>query len=304
MCDEKKEWDNVRKRNLRISIAKGLIAEKWNSERAFSETELRNVFRFKTGDLVYYATDFFYKLEEEYTLSEIERNYIVKIIHSNKIAGKLLKDADARFVAEFGSFHDEYENGGYRNFSHDRYNKIEKSVAEILPVLHWGHLPVFNKYLLYNREIDPEQNTVEFYGHYDCLSAMLDEIRGKGQKMQIDSDDTLGKKLIFEVYTRRWGHTDRYQMQRTIDGWECSHMATGGKCEKNGDGGLFRSLNHDSVFFSEEAVRYAMEQLWEAADEGEIDFEELQRRLQQVADWISHVEKAVGEKQPEWVGYY
>ena len=177
-------------------------------------------------------------------------------------------------------------------------------MAEILPVLHWGHLPIFNKYLLYNRGIDPEQHTVEFYGHYDCMKAMLAEIRGSGLEMQISSDDTLGKNLAFEVYTRRWGHTDRYQIQRTIDGWKCSYIAIGGKCDKNGEGGLFNNLNHDAVFFPEEGVKYAMEELWEDADEGRIDLKELQRRLQQVADWISHVEKAVGEKQPEWVNYY
>lgn len=304
MCDEKKEWDNVRKRNLRISIAKGLIAKEWNSEREFSEIELKNVFFFKASDLVYYAKDFFKESKEKYTLSEIEKKYIDKILSANKIARKFLKDADARFVAEFGSFHDEYENGGYGNFLYDRYEKIEKSMEEILPVLHWGHLPIFNKYLLYNREINPEWHIVEFYDHYDCLKAMLDEIRGKGQKMQIDSDATLGKELMFEVYTRRWGHSDRYRVRRTIDGWECSHIAIGGKCEKSGEGGLFNNLNHDSVFFPKEAVKYAMKELWEAADEGKIDLEELQKRLQQVADWISHVEKAVGEKQPKWVNYY
>ena len=304
MYDEKKEWDNVRKRNLRISIAKGLITKKWNTERVFSEIELKNVFRFKVCDFAYYAKDFFDKSDEKYTLIEAEREYIDKILNANKIVADVLKDADARFVAEFGSFHDEYENSGYGNFSYDQYKKIEKKVKEILPVLHWGHLPIFNKYLLYNRGIDPEQHIVEFYDHYDCLKAMLHEIRGKGQEMQIDSDDTLGKVLKFEVYTRRWGHTDQYRIQRTIDGWECSHLAIGGKCEKNGVGGLFNNLKHDSVFFPEEAVKYAMEELWEAADEGEIDLEELQKRLQQVADWISHVEKAAGEKQPEWVNYY
>lgn len=304
MYDEKKEWDNVRKRNLRISIVKGLIEEKWNSERVFSDMELKNVFRFKASDFAYYAKDFFYKSENEYTLSETEKKYIEKILHANKIATKFLKDADARFVAEFGSFHDEYENGGYRNFSYDRYEKIEKNMAEILPVLHWGHLPIFDKYLLYNRGREPEQCIIEFYDHYDCLKAMLNEIRGKGQKMQIESDDTLEKNLVFEVYTRRWGHTDRYRMKRTIDGWKCSHIVIEGKCKKDGEGSLFENLHHDSVFFPEEAVKCAMQELWEAADEGEINLEELQRRLQQVADWISHVEKAVGEKQPEWVGYY
>ena len=58
------------------------------------------------------------------------------------------------------------------------------------------------------------------------------------------------------------------------------------------------------MFFPEDGVRYAMKKLWEQADEGELSFEELQDRLQQIADWISHVEAAVGEAQPDWVGYY
>lgn len=304
MYDEKEAWDNVRKRNLRISIAKGLLAENRSSQEQFSEAELKNVFRFKASDLAYYLKDFFYRAGEQYVLTDKERTYIDKILEAHKTASELLKDADARFVAEFGSFHDGYEKGGYDSFSYERYEKVEKNVAELLPVLHWGHLPIFNKYLLYNRGVSPEEDITAFYDHYDGLKAMLNEIRGKGEKMQIQSDNTLGKNLVFEVYTRRWGHTDRYQMRRTIDGWECSHIAIGGKCKKDGEGSLLQNLHHDLVFYPEEAVRYAMEELWEAADEGEIDLEELQRRLQQVADWVSHVEKAVGEKQPEWVNYY
>lgn len=304
MYDEEKQWDYVRKRNLRISIAKGLLEKKWSTEISFSESELKQVFRFKARDLAYYAIAFFHRSGTEYTLLKEEKKYIDKILHANKIATEYLKDADAKFVAEFGGFHDEQEYGGYTYFSHSRLHEIEKSVQELLPVLHWGHLPIFNKYLLFNREVDPEQSLIEFYDHYDCLKAMLDEIRGKGMNMQIESDDTLEKNLEFEVYTRRWGHSDRYRMKRTIDGWYCGHIAINGACRKDGDGALLTNLHHDSVFFPEEAVKYAMQQLWEAADEGEIGLKELQNRLQQVADWISHVEKAVGEKQPEWVNYY
>lgn len=67
---------------------------------------------------------------------------------------------------------------------------------------------------------------------------------------------------------------------------------------------MLANLHHDCVFFPEDGVKYGMEELWEAADEGEVDLEGLQERLQQVADWISHVEKAVGAGQPEWVNYY
>lgn len=299
MHKEELRWRSVRKRNLRISIVKGLVAEQWGTERVFSRAELSQVFCFKVSDFAYFAKDFFHNSSEKYILSEEEKKYIDKILEAHNIAVPYLKDADTRFLTEYGSYHDEYENSHGR-FSHEKYKAIEKKIAELLPVLHWGHLPIFSKYLLYNRRIEPEQQLFEFYAHIHCLNAMLDEIRGKGQKMQIESDNTLGKELIFEVYTRRWGYTDQYGMRRTIDGWECDYE----KCKKNGEGALFEKLKHDSVFFPEEGVKYAMEELWEAADEGEIDLKELQARLQQVADWISYVERAVGDKQPEWVNYY
>ena len=66
---------------------------------------------------------------------------------------------------------------------------------------------------------------------------------------------------------------------------------------------MFQNLEHDNVFFPRDGVAYAFEKLWEDADEGKIDFNELSNRLQQVANWISEVEKSI-LKQPEWVNYY
>ena len=301
MCYETDEW--VRIRNLRISIARGLLSESWNIKREFSESELKNVFRFKCFDLANYSSYFFSKSDGKYTLTKKEMTYINKILHSNKIAKPFLQDADARFISEFGGFYNEYVSN-YSDFPFGRYEKIEKRLMEIIPVLHWGHLPILNKYLLHNRGINPEEDSLKFYCDFDCMKAILDEIEGRSQIMSIKSDDTIGKKITFEVYTRRWGHSDIYRMQRTIDGWLCNHMAINGKCEKSGEGALFNNLNHNCVFYPEEAVMFAMEKLWETADEGEIDLVELQNRLQQIADWISSVEKAVGNNQPEWVNYY
>ncbi len=68
--------------------------------------------------------------------------------------------------------------------------------------------------------------------------------------------------------------------------------------------GSFCNLNHDSIFFPEGAIKHALETLWCMADEEEMPVEELQEKLQQIASWISVMEKTVGEYQPEWVGYY
>ena len=89
--------------------------------------------------------------------------------------------------------------------------------------------------------------------------------------MSNESDDTLESKIPFKVYTRRWGHEDRYSIKRTVDGWYCGYIAINGKCKKNGEGGLFNNLDHDCIFY--------------------------------LTDWISAVEKSINA-QPDWVGYY
>ena len=106
--------------------------------------------------------------------------------------------------------------------------------------------------------------------------------------------------MKFIVYTRRYAHEEIYIIKRTFDGWLIN---SNGICEKNGTGALFDSFEHDGVFFPEEGVKSALNKLWDDADEGVIDYEVLSIRLQEVADWISSVEKAVGT-QPLWVNYY
>lgn len=167
----------------------------------------------------------------------------------------------------------------------------------------WGRLPILPEYLMINSGRIPEKGIEEFYDHYHMLQALRRDILGKGVTMDIKGDLTLDKRLTFKVYNRRWGHADTYGITRTVEGWNVSHI-TNGKSEKDGDGTLIANLNHDSIFFPEEGVKYALSKLWEQAEDGELTLSELQKRLQQVADWISIVEKAVGEGQPDWVGYY
>ena len=130
------------------------------------------------------------------------------------------------------------------------------------------------------------------------------------------ADSSLNRKIEFSVYTRRWGHFDHYSVSRTINGWNWTGMMHEGESDKEGlylgsnldsqesSGPLFDSLNHDSVFFPEDAVKFALAKLWEDADEGKIDYDELSNKLQEIAEWISSVEKNIGEAQPKWLNYY
>lgn len=301
--EEESEWRKVRERNLKINIAKQLIINEFTERKTFTKQELKDIFFFKESDVLYIAPGLFDVSEDEYVMTSEFADFVDKVVRSNKAVKEYLTAAEAEFIKIYGSFREEAERDMYRAYAGNKYQKIFSKLKEIIPIIHWGKLPIFNKYLLYNREKNPELEMIEFYDHPDCLNALLNEVKGKGIILSNKSDETLNKEIAFKVYTRRWGHQDRYSIKRTVDGWYCGYIAIRGECKKNGEGGLFNNLDHDFVFYPKDGVAYAMEKLWEAADEGEIDFEELTERIQQIADWISTVEKSI-DAQPEWVGYY
>lgn len=301
--EDEMAWKKVRERNLKINFAKQLIIRGLSERKSFTRQEIKDIFSFKESDILYIAPDLFDIREEDYVMTSEFAEFIDKVVRSNTAVKEYLPAAEAEYIRIYGSFCEEAEKDMYRAYAGDRYQKLFNKLKEIIPIIHWGRLPIFNKYLLYNREKDPELEMIEYYEHPDCLNALLNEVKSKGIILSNKSDDTLDKEIPFKVYTRRWEHEDRYYIKRTVNGWYCGYLAIRGECKKNGEGGLFNNLDHDYIFYPKDGVAYAMEKLWEAADEGEIDYDELAKRIQQIADWISAVEKSI-ETQPEWVGYY
>lgn len=51
-----------------------------------------------------------------------------------------------------------------------------------------------------NSELIPEENLTEFYDGFDMLEALLNDIYGKGESMEMNGDQTLGKELTFSVF--------------------------------------------------------------------------------------------------------
>lgn len=294
----------ARRRNLLISITRGILKENYELTREYTMQDIENIFYFRKKDIKY-NLDFFFKQQNEKFILKQKRLYEVKqIIQKHHEAFKQLDTAKILFIKSFGRFYDKCENNKSLFYEHGKLTKIYSKLNPIIPILHWGMLPILSKWLMINSGKLPENDVIMFYDHYDMLTALLKEIRGRGQIMENKGDETLSKEMNFSVYTRRWGHKDVYRIERTIDGWETRHIAINGKCTKNGEGALMINLHHDSVFFPEEGVKYALSDLWELAEDGKLTLEDLQQKLQQIADWISSVEKAVGDNQPEWVNYY
>ena len=302
MSDSENEslWSKVRIRNLKINIVKYLIDKEIIDNYIFTKTEIKNWFAFKEYDFKYFVSEFFTEESNVFILNSVMRNFLEKVFLSRTIIKDSLCAAEADFIRIYGRYYEDIKRNRYKNFYSEEYRDILKKIECILPLLHWGNMPIFNKYLLFNRRLDPEVDTIKFYDNIDCLNALLTEIKKEGIILSNKSDLSLNREMKFIVYTRRYAHEEIYIIKRTFDGWLIN---SNGICEKNGTGALFDSFEHDGVFFPEEGVKSALNKLWDDADEGVIDYEVLSIRLQEVADWISSVEKAVGT-QPLWVNYY
>ena len=295
--------EDARSRNLRTMIIKKLAQQARNLDESYDIFEITELFCFCKRDIKYRLRDFFKKKSKKYVLNIKTRGFIESALNAHKIALPLLCEAEIVFLKTFGRFSDRFRED-YSFFDHNYFRHIYKKLQNVILVLHWGRLPILNKYLMINSSKIPENNVVDFYNHYDMLNAMLKDIRGEGENMTRKGDETLDHEMIFSVYTRRWGYSNNYAVHRTIDGWDVRYIAINGECDKDGTNMLFTNLDQDCVFYPKDGVKHAMTELWKQADEGVLSLQELQEKLQQIADWISCVERAVGEGQPDWVNYY
>jgi len=96
--------------------------------------------------------------------------------------------------------------------------------------------------------------------------------------------------LKFKVYNNRKSTFITYNLDKTSDGWHISHIAMNGACEPSGQPLLHLNLSQDDISYPEQIDLY-MEELWFDIDEGEIQQDIAQKKLQAIANWITLCEK-------------
>lgn len=104
--------------------------------------------------------------------------------------------------------------------------------------------------------------------------------------------------LKFKVYNRRRGNDITYTVKKTDEGWYLDYIAIYGDCDKEGKPYFYSNFNQDYI---EYPVGFGdfLAHLWKQIDDEEIEKEEAQEKLQQLADWVTLCEKG----QPEWSEY-
>lgn len=213
-----------------------------------------------------------------------------------KIDKNEIKRKEETFKNIFKKSKDEaYDNNDNFNYFRNNLKKMIKLAEEI----HFYELPEFKETTISNRGVIPEENPKEFYNHYHTLRDLYDWIKNpeeeKNKIRSLKGDITLNKELKFEVFSRRWRHNDTYIIKRTTEGWKCFFFTeyNGGK---NGEA-ILSSMKHDGISYPVN-LEYDFKTLWELADDEEMPLDELQNKINEIAIWVSEVEK----KKPEFLG--
>jgi hypothetical protein len=161
-----------------------------------------------------------------------------------------------------------------------------------------GNEPKHHSYMIKNRGMPPTDP--DFYMHFHPLEDLLkflDDEHANDDPV----DATIGAAFTFSVFSKRWGHNDNYRIKRTEDGWTITHLIIGGPCDKGGRPFLFENLRHDSIHYPEGLDGW-MEWLWEQASSKGLSKAEVQKALQNLADWVSQTEKSAPSG-GVWEGY-
>lgn len=290
----------AKERNLLINLTNYLIQLNQTVNYIFSKAEIQEKILIKTFDREIYLEEFFIKIENDKFKINNSINLKIEVwLKNHQNNNNVIQEKE--FIEIYESMNRMFLSG---NINKKEYDELIASGIAIAKNLHWKYLPIYEEQTIINRQCTPEEDLLEYYNHYHTLEDLYKVI--KGEKIDLNNkngDITLNKPFKFEIYTNRWNHYDTYIFERTMYGWEIFYFDTY-KCLKNGENGLFTLLNHDYVFYPKEGVAYALEKLWEKADNGELSIENLQVKLQEVAEWISDVERSLRRKQPEWCNYY
>lgn len=296
------DFKEARKRNVIIKMTKCLIKNNKLLDKELSEDDIKDNYYFKERDIKELLDDIFikdgnkYKIKDKY-IKNIEL-YIKEYENFKNEKNKLITLFSEKYSILKGCF-----NGV--KFDRETFQREITSTIEIAKKLHWILMPIYSEQMIMNRNIIPEDDLSEYYNHFHSIEDLYFESINKGiDYRSIEGDNNLNQEIKINIYTSRWGHYDTYIIKRTVDGWNLNFSMYSGDFSKNGEGKFFDSLNHDSVFFPEEAVKYALELLWDEADSTNMNIEELGYKLSQIAEWISEVEKVSRQYQPDWCNYF
>lgn len=167
-------------------------------------------------------------------------------------------------------------------------NDLWKKLVQDSVDLHELIQPIHSSRMINARECFPDEDTNEFYNHFDSIKDLLNFIANPKCNNE-PIDQTLGIEFKFTVYSRRWGHSDTYRITRNAKGWYVEHLFLKGQCDQSGCPYLFDILEHDSINYPKSLTKF-MNSIWEYGAMG-YPKEVISKKINKIAEWISICEK-------------
>ncbi|SCN42202.1 hypothetical protein [Bacillus wiedmannii] len=178
------------------------------------------------------------------------------------------------------------------DFNEQAHQEHEQLFAQMANVAHELHMsldphPKHKRSMIEARGMQPKE--LGFYhniSEVEDLLAYLDSTDANNDP----EDQTMGDSFEMLIYSRRWGHDDRYTLIRNEEGWHVSHQTYAGQSGRDALQVLIPSLRHDSIKFPNQ-LGDVMVDIWNQAAEYGLPHEEVQSMLNEVAVWINATER-------------
>lgn len=293
------EFYLLKERNILINLTQYLIDNNLNKEHKFTESEIRQYILIKEPDYDHYLNTIFKCKNNEYIILDHVYDKLNNYINNYNQNKDNTNEED--FIKEFDK---------YMQTSCEKYD-LTKLIKYAIK-LHWKYLPMFI-YYKYSKDYTnyiPENNLEEWYSKYTNLQILYKCIKNKYCFSYINHNNyidfntirdkgTLSKPIPIEIYNKNLYEKEKHILVRTSYGWELDGIFA----FKNGDTSIYDMCEQTKIFYSKEAMRRALETLWDKAEQGEIDYDELNKKLDELFNWINNVQKEILQKQPNWFIY-
>lgn len=186
----------------------------------------------------------------------------------------------------------QYLDSNFTSLPQKEVKRLYKEMAQTAHELHIsltqsGHEPRHHRYMIVNRGCSPE--SVKFYQHIHPVQDLLAFIENTDANNDPE-DITINKKFTMEIFTRRWGHYDRYYITRTESGWVLDWKSELIECTKAAKPGLNKILDHDSVCYPRQVNKF-FEYLWDRACEDGLSEQQVQQAIDKICNWINLCEE-------------
>jgi hypothetical protein len=104
----------------------------------------------------------------------------------------------------------------------------------------------------------------------------------------MNHNETIGTDYEFTIFNPQRSHDVKYTLHMIDKGWKITFLSDSGDCDEQGCPVLYKIMKNDLVEYPHNLGLY-LSWLWRKANETELNHEQVQSHLNQLAAWVKNV---------------